>query len=41
MYKEQVRNKAKDEQSQGRTDLEMSSVSWQKVGVSLRQQNDI
>ena len=38
MYDEQVRtNKAKDLQSQERTDLGMNCIRWQKVDVSLRQ----
>ena len=42
MFDEQVRtNKAKDKQSQERTDLGMNSVRWQKIGVLLRQWNDI
>ena len=38
MYDERVQtNKAKDLQSQGRTDLGMNSFRWQKVGISLSQ----
>ena len=42
MYDEQGRkNKAKDLQSQERTDLGMNSVRRQKFGLLLRQLNDI
>ena len=34
-------NKSMDEQAQGRTDLEMDTVRWQRLCVSLRQWNAI
>ena len=38
MFDEQYRtNKAKDKQSQERTDFGMNSVRWQKISVSLHQ----
>ena len=42
MYDKQVwKNKAKHQQSQEQTDLGINSIRWQKVGISLRQQNHI